>query len=124
MLENFNRRLTTLALYNSESTIDDLNSFLQPLAIFPQLETIKTPLHRDLYIYQKYSYSLYDFDFIISPILSSPNGNYEHDTASVLQYLSVIKNINDRGRFSLVPSDDGENDHSMPCEYYGLAKQN
>lgn len=122
ILDNVNRGLTTLALYDSESTIENLDNFLQPLAIFPRLETIKISLHRDLYIYQKDSQPLYDFDLIINPILSSPNRDYEHDTASVLQYLSVIKSINDRGIFSLVSSDNGENYHSVPREYYGLCQ--
>lgn len=65
---------------------------------------------------------MYDFDLIINPILSSPNRDYEHDTASVLQYLSIIKNINDRGIFSFVSSDNGEKYHSVPREYYGLCQ--
>ena len=120
ILDNVSRRITTLALYDSESTIENLDSFLQSLAIFPKLRTIKLSLHRDLLMYQRNSQPTYGFDSVIHPILSSLTKEYEHDTASVIQYLSTIKRINDRGRFSLVSSDCGEAYHSTPREYYGL----
>lgn len=118
--DNVSRGLTTLALYESESTIGNLDSFLQSLEIFPKLRAIKLSLHRDLQMYEKDSQSRYGFDRVISPISSGLTKEYEHDTASVLQYLSTIKKINDRGRFSLVSSDCGETYHSTPRDYYGL----
>ncbi|CAF9941534.1 MAG: hypothetical protein ALECFALPRED_009176 [Alectoria fallacina] len=120
ILDNVSRGLTTLALYYSESTIDNIESFLQPLSVFPNLRTIKLSLHRDLLMYERDSQFRYGFNSIIAPILFSPTRYYEHDTASVLQYLSTIKKINDRGRFSLVSSDCGEDYHSTLRDYYGL----
>lgn len=107
-------------MYESESTIENLDSFLQSLATFPKLRTIKLSLHHDLQMYEKDSQFKYGFDLIIDPIWSGKSKEYEHDTASVLQYLSTIKKINDRGRFSLVSSDCGETYHSTPRDYYGL----
>ena len=115
ILNNVSRGLTTLALYDSESTIENLDSFLQSLAIFPKLRTIKLSLHHDLEMYQRGSLSMYGFH---ATILSSAKKHYEYDTA--LQYLSTIKKINDRGRFSLVSSDCGETFHSKLRDYYGL----
>ena len=120
ILDNVSRELTSLALYESESTIENLDSFLRSLAIFPKLRTIKLSLHRDLDMYQRDSQPKYGFDLIIAPILSSQTGDYKHDTASVLQYLSAVRKINDRGRFSLVSSDRGETYHSTLSDYYGL----
>ena len=120
ILNNVSRGLTTLALYDSESTIENLDSFLQSLAIFPKLRTIKLSLHRDLEMYQRDSLSKFGFDLVIAPILSSTTKHYEYDTASVLQYLSTIKKINDRGRFLLMSSDCGASYHSTLRDYYGL----
>ncbi|KAL9136702.1 MAG: hypothetical protein Q9175_002101 [Cornicularia normoerica] len=120
ILDNVSRGLTSLALYQSESTISNLDIFLQSLTVFPKLRTIKLSLHRDLEMYQRDTQPMYGFDSIIAPILSSSTKEYEHDTASVLEYLSIIKKISDRGRFSLVSSDCGEDYHSTPRDYYGL----
>lgn len=122
ILKYVSRGLTTLALYQSESTIDNLESFVQSLSVFPKLRTIKLSLHSDLYIYQKFSHHGYDFHSIIDPIWSSPDKNYEHDTASARQYLAIIKKISDRGRFSLMSSDSGEHFQCLPREYYGLCQ--
>ena len=122
ILENVSRGLTTLTLNDSYSTIDNLESFLQSLSVFPKLRTIKLSLHRDLYIYQKAEHRRYDFDTIVDPILSSQDKDYEHDTASVRQYLAIIKRISDRERFSLVSTDCGEDFQYLPCEYYGLCQ--
>lgn len=120
IFEKVSSELTTLGLYGSESTIENLESFLQSLAFFPKLRTIKLSLHSDLHRYERDSQPRYGLDLIVDPILSSPNKDYEHDTASVLQYLSTIKKISDRGRFSIVSIDRGETYHSTPRDYYGL----
>ena len=122
IVNNVSRELTSLALYDTASTIDNLDSFTQSLTVFPKLRTIRLSLHRDLFIYQKMSHSLYDFDAIVNPILSCTTKDYEHDTASVLQYLSIIKKISDRGRFTLVSLDNGEEYHYLPSEFYGLCQ--
>ena len=120
ILDNVSRELRTIALYQSESTINNLDIFSDSLAVFPKLRTIKHTLHRDLKMYQSRTQRLYGLDNITAPILSRSVNDYEHDTASVLQYLSIMKKINDRGRMSLVSSDSGENYHSTPHDYYGL----
>ena len=119
ILANVNRGLTTLGLYESESTIENLDRFLRWLAIFPKLRTIKLSLHRDLHNYERDSQLRCGLDLITAPILSIPT-KYQHDTASVRQYLSTIKKINDRGRFSIVSSDCGETYQSNIRDYYGL----
>ena len=117
--------LTSLALYDSETTINNLDCFVQQLAVFPNLRIIKVSLHRDLYMYQKVvAHSYFKSDEIVDPNLSSTNKDYKHDTTSNLQYLSIIKKINDRGRFTIVSSDSGENYHYFPREYYGLSQSN
>ncbi|CAF9929189.1 hypothetical protein IMSHALPRED_007844 [Imshaugia aleurites] len=123
MFAHVGRGLTTLGLYDSVSTIENLDSFLQSLPFLPKLRTIKISVHRDLRMYQKDYHSSF-YRHVIAPILSSPTGDYEHDTSSVLQYLSTIKDICDRGRFSLVSSDCGENYPSRPRKYYGLCHTN
>ena len=120
ILENVSREIRTIALYQSESTINDLDIFLHSLEVFPKLRTIKLTLHRDLKMYQPRSQRLYDLDNIMAPVLSKSIEDHEQDTATVLQYLSIMKKINDRGRMSLVSRDSGENHHSTPHDYYGL----
>ncbi|KAM0799786.1 hypothetical protein BDR22DRAFT_822165 [Usnea florida] len=63
---------------------------------------------------------LYGLENVTDPILSNAIEDHEHDTTSVLQYLSTLKKINDRGRMSLVSSDTGEDHCSTPQDYYGL----
>ena len=120
ILENVSREIKTLALYRSESTINNLDIFLHSLAVFPKLRTIKLTLHSDLHMYQPYTQRLYGLDNVTDPILSKSVEDYEHDTVSALQYLSTLKKINDRGRMSLVSSDSGEDHCSTPEDYYGL----
>lgn len=121
-MKHFSRGLTTLALYQLKHTIDNLESFVLSLSVFPKLRTIKLSLHLDLYIYQKASHHGYDFHSIIDPIWSSSDKYYEHDIASGCQYLAIIKKISDNGNFSLVSSDSGERFQCLPCEYYGLCQ--
>lgn len=120
ILENVSREIRSIALYQSESTINNLGIFLHSLAVFPKLRTVKLTLHRDLKMYQPRSQRLYGLDNITAPILSKSIEDYEQDTATVLQYLSIMKKINDRGKMSLVSSDSGENYHSTPHDYHGL----
>ena len=122
ILSNVSKELTTLALYNTASTIDNLDRFMQALTVFPRLRTIKLSLHGDLLAYGKHFHRFYDLDGILGPILSSPK-DYEHDTASVLQYLSVIKKIHERGRFSVVPTDKASGRRYLPCDFYGLSQE-
>ena len=107
ILNIISRGLTTLALYESASTICNLEHFVQSLAVFPKLRTIKLSLHHDLLMYQENSRIRH---------------NLEHDTASAFQYLSIIKKISDKGRVYLISSDSGEEHHHLPHEFYGLSQ--
>ena len=113
------QELTTLALYDSVSNIDNLGRFMQSLTVFPKLRTIKLSLHRDLFLYQTELHYLHNISSIIYPILSYPT-KYKDDTASVLQYLSIIKKIKEGGRFSVVPIDKDCGWPYNPREFYGL----
>ena len=120
ILRNVSREIRTIALYRSESTINNLDIFLHSLAVFPNLRTIKLTLYSDLHMYQPRTQRLYGLDNITDPMLSNAIKQDEHDTISVLQYLSTLKKINDRGRMSLVSSDSGEDYCSTPQDYFGL----
>ena len=120
ILENVSGDIRTLGLYRSESTINNLDMFLHSLAVFPKLRTIKLTLHSDLHMYQPRTQRLYGLDNITDPILSNAIEDPEHDTTCVLQYLSILKKIHDRGRMSLISSDSGEDHCSTPQDYYGL----
>ena len=118
ILNNVSGSLTTLALNHSQSTIEDLGSFLQSLEVFPKLRTVQLSLHRDLDVFQKVSERSRGLH--VSGLLR----DYDRDTPTALQYLSTVKKIHDRGVFSLVSSDCGESFHSIPSEYYGLCHTN
>ena len=122
ILSNVSKELTTLALYNTASTIDNLDRFVQSLTVFPRLRTIKLSLYRDLLVYGKHFHLFHHLGDIVRPILSRPK-DYEHDTASILQYLSVIKKIHERGRFSVVPSDKDSGRRYLSCDFYGLSQK-
>ena len=122
ILNMVSKQLKTLALQDSVVNIDNLDRFLQPLAVFPKLRTIELSLYTDVYNYQKELHSGNSLSSIVEPILSDRTGKYEHDTASTLQYLSVIKTIKERGRFSVVPIDKDTGGHYLPCNFYGLSQ--
>ena len=121
ILRNVNGELRTLGLYESVSTIDNLDRFMQSLAaVFPKLRTLKLSLYQDLFLYQRELHYVHNLGPIIRPILSCRTKDYQHDTASVLQYLSVVKKIKDRGRFTVVPTDKDCGWRYLPREFYGL----
>ena len=120
ILNNVSRSLTTLVLNHSQSTIEELDSFLQSLEVFPKLRTVRLSLHRDLDVSQTVSQRNHGSDAFVYRQLNE----YERDTPTALQYLSTVKKIDDRGVFSLVSSDCGESFHSIPREYYGLCHTN
>ena len=118
ILNNFSGTLTTLTLNHSQSTIEELDSFLQSLKVFPKLRTVRLSLHSDLDVFQtvsKHSHGTHLWSLV---------RDNERDTPNPLQYLSTVKKIDDRGVFSLVSSDYGESFHSIPHEYYGLCHTN
>ena len=90
ILENVSREIRTIGLYQSESTINNLDNFLHSLEVFPNLRTIKLTLHRDLHMYQPRTQRVYGLDSVADPILSNATEDYEHDTTSVPQYLSTL----------------------------------
>ena len=104
------RRLTTLVLNGSWSTIDNLDTFLQSLAVFPRLRTIKLSLHQDL-----------SFCSIANSLTT--DDSHEHDTLPVLQYLSIIKRIISSKRYSIVSNDGGDKYKSFPRDYYGISRK-
>ena len=114
ILNNVSESLTTLALNHSQSTIENLDSFLQSLEVFPKLRTVQISLHRDLDVFQRVSERIHGLH--MCGLLK----DYERDPPTALQYLSTVKKIHDRGVFSLVSSDYGESFHAMPRDYYGL----
>ena len=123
ILSHVNKELTTLDLYESVAIIDNLDTFMHSLTVFPKLRTLKLSLYQDLFLYQKDLHHLYHLGSIMDPILACRNKDYEHDTASVLQYLAVIKNINDKGRFAIVPTDKDCGWRYLPREFYGLSQR-
>ena len=123
LLDHVSEELTTLALHDSVCTIDNLDRFMKSLTVFPKLRTIKLSLYGDLHMYQKSEHYLNDLDSLFKPILSCRTKEYQYDTASVLQYLSVIKRINEKGRFSVVPIDKDAGYIYLPCEFYGLCQK-
>ena len=92
-LENVTREIRTIALYQSVSTINNLDIFLHSLEVFPKLRTIKLTLHSDLQMYQPRTQRLYGLDNVTDPILSNAIEDHEHDTTSVLQYLSTLQKL-------------------------------